>query len=102
VAEFFLGLHRLEGRDDDLQFARVMVDDLLTRAVVDQHEMRWSNFEFRDPEPTLPPETTYMQGAAGIGSTLLRMHRHLCGDEWVVPWPHAPTWSAPGPAAVAR
>jgi lantibiotic modifying enzyme len=102
VVEFFLDLHRLEGRDDDLRFARVMVDDLLTRAVVDQNGMRWSNYEFRDPEPTLPPETTYMQGAAGIGSTLLRLHRHLSGDDWVVPWPHAPTWDFVGSAAVAR
>jgi lantibiotic modifying enzyme len=93
VAEFFLDLHQLEGRDDDLEFARLMVDDLLTRAIADENGMRWSNYEYRDPEPNLPPETTYMQGAAGIGSTLLRMHRHLSGDNWVVSWPHAPSWS---------
>jgi lantibiotic modifying enzyme len=92
VAEFFLDLHRLEGHDDDLAFAQLMVDDLLARAIVDEEGMRWSNYEFRDPEPNLPPETTYMQGAAGIGSTLLRLHRHLSGDQWVVRWPHAPTW----------
>jgi hypothetical protein len=40
------------------------------------------------------PETTYMQGAAGIGSTLLRLHRHLAGDPWTVRWPHAPDWTA--------
>ena len=33
--------------------------------------MRWSNYEFRRPDPDLPPETSYMQGAPGIGSTLL-------------------------------
>jgi len=93
VAEFFLDLHRLEGHEDDLTFARLMVDDLLQRATIDGDGMRWSNYEFRAPEPNLPPETTYMQGAAGIGSTLLRMHRHISGDEWVVRWPHAPSWS---------
>jgi lantibiotic modifying enzyme len=92
VAEFFLDLHRLEGQADDLAFARVMVDDLLDRAVVDGEGMRWSNVEHTADEPNLPPETTYMQGAAGIGSTLLRMHRHLAGDPWVVQWPHAPSW----------
>jgi hypothetical protein len=35
-----------------------------------------------------------MQGAAGIGSTLLRLHRHLAGDPWTVRWPHAPDWTA--------
>lgn len=70
-----------------------LVDDLLERAISDRSGMRWSNHEFRLPEPDLPPETTYMQGAAGIGSTLLRLHRHLAGDPWTVRWPHAPDWT---------
>ena len=95
VAEFFLDLHRLEGRPEDLAFAVTLVDDLLDRAILDAKGMRWSNYEFRLPQPDLPPETTYMQGAPGIGSTLLRLHRHLAGDPWTVSWPHAPTWSVP-------
>ena len=47
----------------------------------------------RIAEPDLPPETGYLQGAPGIGSTL-RLHRHLAGDPWTVRWPHAPSWSA--------
>lgn len=96
VAEFFLDLHWLEGRPDDLGFATTMVDDILDRAITDGAGMRWSNYEFRADEPHLPPETTYMQGAPGIGSTLLRMHRHLAGDYWTVRWPHAPTWTPAG------
>lgn len=92
VAEFFLDLHQLEGEDDDLAFARTMVDDLLTRAIADQDGMRWSNYEYRNENPHLPSETGYMQGAAGIGSTLLRLHRHLNGDDWTVRWPHKPLW----------
>jgi hypothetical protein len=71
------------------------VDDILDRAILDAKGMRWSNHEFRSPEPDLPPETTYLQGAPGIGSTLLRLHRHLAGDPWTVRWPHAPAWTAP-------
>jgi lantibiotic modifying enzyme len=93
VAEFFLDLHRLEGQPADLAFAVTLVDDLLDRAISDRSGMRWSNHEFRLPEPDLPPETTYLQGAAGIGSTLLRLHRHLAGDPWTVRWPHAPDWT---------
>lgn len=85
---------RLEGQPADLAFAVTLVDDLLERAISDRSGMRWSNHEFRLPEPDLPPETTYMQGAAGIGSTLLRLHRHLAGDPWTVRWPHAPDWTA--------
>jgi lantibiotic modifying enzyme len=94
VAEFFLDLHRLEGQPADLAFAVTLVDDLLERSISDRSGMRWSNHEFRLPEPDLPPETTYMQGAAGIGSTLLRLHRHLASDPWTVRWPHAPDWTA--------
>ena len=94
VAEFFLDLHRLEGRHEDLAFARTLVDDLLTRAITDESGTRWSNYEFRlADQPNLPPETSYLQGAPGIGSTLLRLHRHLAGDPWTVPWPHAPAWT---------
>ena len=99
VAEFFLDLHRLEGRPEDLAFAWTLVDDILSRAIEDQSGMRWSNHEFRLPEPDLPPETTYLQGAPGIGSTLLRLHRHLAGDSWTVRWPHAPSWTTvPSPS----
>ena len=94
VAEFFLDLHRLEGNAADLAFAVSLADDLLGRAISDQVGTRWSNYEYRQSEPDLPPETTYMQGAAGIGSTLLRLHRHLAGDPWTVRWPHAPGWGA--------
>ena len=93
VAEFFLDLHRLEGEPADLAFARLLVDDLLDRAITDVAGTRWSNYEYRIAEPDLPPETTYLQGAPGIGSTLLRLHRHLAGDPWTVRWPHAPDWN---------
>jgi lantibiotic modifying enzyme len=94
VAEFFLDLHRLEGQPADLAFAVTLADDLLDRAIGDEAGMRWSNYEYRKAEPDLPPETTYMQGAPGIGSTLLRLHRHRAGDPWTVRWPHAPGWEA--------
>src|SRR5579872_887668 len=94
VAEFFVDLHQLEHDDGDLAFAVTLVDDILDRAIVDGGGMRWSNHECRSLEPALPPETTYLQGAPGIGSTLLRMHRHLAGDPWTVRWPHAPDWTA--------
>ena len=71
MAEFFLDLHRLEGRPEDLAFAVTLIDDLLGRAISDRDGMRWSNYEYRKPEPDLPLETSYLQGAPGIGSTLL-------------------------------
>jgi lantibiotic modifying enzyme len=94
VAEFFLDLHRLEGQPGDLAFAVTMVDDVVDRAIAEAAGLRWSNYEYRLPEPDLPPETTYFQGASGVGSTLLRLHRQQAGDSWTVRWPHAPAWAA--------
>ncbi len=90
VAEFFLDLDRDPSRDDpgDLLFARLLLDDLLDRATFDGTGMPWSNIEFRRDPPGLPPATSYLQGAAGIASTLLRLDRHLRGDLWTVPWVH--------------
>lgn len=95
IAEYFLDLHTWRSEPDDLAFAITMVDDLLDRAVVDDAGMRWSNVEIRKDPPDLPPETTLYQGASGIGSTLLRLSRHLRGDQSVMRWPCAPDWTAP-------
>jgi lantibiotic modifying enzyme len=92
VAEYFLDLHQWRADPDDLAFALVMADDILDRAVTDDRGMRWSNVEWRKSPPELPPETTLYQGAAGIGSTLLRVRRHLAGDRSVLRWPCAPDW----------
>ena len=70
VAEFFLDLHTLGGGEADLAFARLMVDDILERATTDEGGTRWSNVEYRNADPILPPEPTYLQGASGIGTTL--------------------------------
>jgi lantibiotic modifying enzyme len=93
VAELFLDLHSWRGNSDDVEFAQVIVDDLLDRAIIDENGMRWSNVEFRNDPPALPPETSFLQGASGIGCTLLRLLRHLRGDQTVIQWPHTPRWS---------
>ncbi len=93
IADWFINLHTLEQRPDDLAFATIMVDDLLTRAISDEQGMRWSNYEFRNEHAALPPEPNYLQGASGIGGTLCRLDRHLRGDHRVVAWPHAPAWA---------
>jgi lantibiotic modifying enzyme len=93
VAEYFLDLHTWRNDPDDLAFALLLMDDLLDRATVDENGMRWQNVEFRRNPPELPSETTYFQGASGIGLALLRLSRHLAGDRSKVQWPHEPDWT---------
>ena len=58
-----------------LAAARTMGDALVERAVRDESGARWRFLEHRRDPPLLPPGTSWMQGAAGIGAYLLRLAR---------------------------
>jgi Lanthionine synthetase C-like protein len=58
-----------------LQGACTMADALAERAIRDQAGARWRFTEHRQDPPLLPPGTSWMQGAAGIGAFLLRLAR---------------------------
>ncbi len=90
VAELFLDLYRTGGEADDLAFCRVIADDIIARATIDETGTRWSNVEFRSPEPVLAPNPGYMQGNSGIVAFLFRLHRYLSGDDSHVAWPDSP------------
>jgi lantibiotic modifying enzyme len=73
VADFFVELHRSYQNDDALPFARRIVADLLRRATADETGMRWIQAEHRVRPELLVAQTGYMQGAAGIGTLLLKL-----------------------------
>ncbi|AUG81926.1 Lanthionine synthetase [Kitasatospora sp. MMS16-BH015] len=58
-----------------LRGAHTMGEALLERAVRDQGGARWQFLEHRQDPPLLPPNTSWMQGAAGIAAYLLRLAR---------------------------
>jgi lantibiotic modifying enzyme len=53
---------------------------------------RWHNIEHTAADPVLPAQTGWMQGAAGIGASLLRAYRVLT-DGTAGPW--LPSWPFP-------
>jgi hypothetical protein len=57
--------------------AVTMGDALVERAIRDEAGARWRFIEHRQDPPLLPPATSWMQGAAGIGAFLLRLARVL-------------------------
>ena len=73
VADFFLELHRGYQQDSALPFARRMVADLLRRATDDAAGMRWVQAEHRVRPELRVAQTGFMQGAAGIGTLLLKL-----------------------------
>lgn len=80
-----------EGRGD-LGFARVLVDDLASRATADDKGVRWSNHEHRVTPSTLAPRTGWAMGNAGIVRELLRFERARAGRDasYAVTWPDHP------------
>jgi lantibiotic modifying enzyme len=69
IAEVFLA----RGSDEDLAFARALLDDVLARGTRVADTLHWVQAEHRvQPEP-LQAQTGFMQGAAGIGLALLHL-----------------------------
>lgn len=77
VGEVFLDSWCRAGSRDDLEFAVLLADAVVARAVADGPHAYWRFVEHRDAEPLLPPEVGWMQGAAGIAAFLLRADRAL-------------------------
>jgi len=73
VAQFMLDLHGVTREPKYLAFAEKMTADLLARATRDDRGTRWVQAEHRVRPEQLVAQTGYMQGAAGIGTWLLRL-----------------------------
>lgn len=59
-----------------LRAAHRMGDALVDRVIRDDAGARWRFLEHREDPPLLLPQTTWMQGAAGIAAYLLRLARY--------------------------
>jgi hypothetical protein len=73
VGEFFLDLYGALGSKDDLAFSKRVAARLLAKATVEDGKMFWIQAEHRTRPDYLFAQTGYMQGAAGIGTFLLRL-----------------------------
>ena len=72
VADYFLTLHRVLHNPSHLVMARTMAADTLRRATEEDGGLKWVQAEHRVRPELLVAQTGYMQGAAGIGTMLLR------------------------------
>jgi len=75
VGEMALDRYQQTGDSRWLSWAEHLADDVLERRIEDAAGIRWSHTEHRLTPPDLEPGLGWMQGAAGIGAWLLRLHR---------------------------
>lgn len=90
VAQFFLDLYGETKDPKYVEFAKKMTDDLVARATRDDRGTRWVQAENRGDPNTLVAQTGYMQGAAGIGTWLLRLDAAQKGRTPFVRFPDSP------------
>jgi len=93
VADFFLQLYRSRGDTAYLAFAERTLADLMHRATDDDAGLRWIQAENRVSPDDVVAQTGFMQGAAGIGSVLLRFDALQRKRRVRVLWPDSP-WPA--------
>ena len=90
VAEFFLSLHRVTEELPYLDFAKQVTANLLTRATREGDGLKWIQAEHRMKPDLLIAQTSYMQGAAGIGMLLLHMDAIEQGRAGKIVFPDSP------------
>jgi len=90
VAEYALHLQRLTGDDRYRTLADELTRDLLGRGTRDQAGLRFVQAEHRIQPELLIAQTGWMQGAAGVGSWLLRLDAESTGRPVSVQLPDCP------------
>ncbi|MBE0710805.1 MAG: hypothetical protein IH583_00360 [Candidatus Aminicenantes bacterium] len=73
VGEFFLDLYKAMGNRSYLEFSKRVTARILAKASVDNGRVSWVQAEHRTRPDYLFSQTGTMQGAAGIGTFLLRL-----------------------------
>lgn len=94
VGDVFLDAWQRSGEDDDLQFAVLLADALVERAVHEGVHAYWRFLEHHAAEPLLPPGVGWAQGAAGIAAFLFRMGRVMRDGTEAETAPRMDTWWA--------
>ncbi|MGZ5554961.1 MAG: lanthionine synthetase LanC family protein [Candidatus Aminicenantales bacterium] len=73
VGEFFLDLYKELGDKTYVDFSKRTASRLLSKATIEDGRMSWLQAEHRTRPDYRFAQTGYMQGAAGIGTYLLRL-----------------------------
>lgn len=94
IAEFALAMHRRTKQSAYEDLLDALTKDLLQRTRKDQSGRSWVHAEHRVRPEDLAAQTGYMQGAAGIGTFLLRLEAYRSGNPFPLHLPDDP-WQVP-------
>jgi lantibiotic modifying enzyme len=74
----------------NLDYARSVAADMLSRATRDGDALKWVQAEHRVQPDNVVAQTGFMQGAAGVGTALLHLDAAERGKAWDVTFPDSP------------
>ena len=90
VSDFFTSLYGLTRDASHLAFARRVADDTLERATAEGDGLKWVQAENRVSPKVVLAQTGLMQGAAGVGLSMLRVDGALRGRQPTISLPDSP------------
>ena len=90
MAEFFVSMSDLRHDPRHLEFAEVVARDTLARGTADGDGLKWTQAENRVSPDQLVAQTGLMQGAAGVGLTMLHLDGALARRRPVMRLPDNP------------
>ena len=74
----------------NLDYAKTVTADLMSRATRDGDALKWVQAENRVSPDQVVAQTGFMQGAAGVGTVLLHLDAAERGKAWNVTFPDSP------------
>ena len=90
MGQYFLDLERYLGDRTARTMIERVVDDTMRRRTEDAAGLRWVQAENRTQPDNRVAQTGFMQGAAGVGTFLLRLDRTAVGKRWAIDFPDTP------------
>lgn len=90
LGEYFLDTAGLAPTEPGTALVRRILDDTLRRGTRDAKGLRWVQAEHRVQPENLVAQTGYMQGAAGVGTFLLKLDAFEQGQPWTLWLPDSP------------
>ena len=90
VSDFFASQYSLTGNEPYLTFAKQVADDALARSTADGDGMKWIQAENRVSPDVVLAQTGLMQGAAGVGLSMLRLDAAMRKRRPTIVLPDAP------------
>jgi lantibiotic modifying enzyme len=90
IGQYFLDLERYLHDPAARSMIERVVADTMRRATEDPAGLRWVQAENRTEPANRVAQTGFMQGAAGVGTFLLRLDRTAAGKRWAIDLPDTP------------